>query len=162
MDTPRAGRYPLYTVAPQFPALRKGLPMIPISAIRILIVDDDATMRTLTRRSLQHLGCTKLFDAANPIEALPIARSVNPHVIISDYAMPRMDGLEFAASVRKDPKLSRVGFVLLSGVADASVLSTAVDLRIDSFIKKPFSIGGLKERLNGVLERLTGSEIAWA
>ena len=136
--------------------------MVPVSAIRILVVDDDATMRTLTRRSLAHLGCTRVFDARNPVEALPIARSVRPHVIISDYAMPRMNGLEFAAMIRGDVALSRTGFVLLSGVVDASVLTSAVDLRIDSFIKKPFSIAGLKERLNAVLEKLTGSEIAWA
>ena len=136
--------------------------MVPVSAVRILVVDDDATMRTLTRRSLEHLGCRRVFDAKNPVEALPIARSVRPHVIISDYAMPRMNGLEFAAKIREDLELSKVGFILLSGVVDASVLTSAVDLRIDSFIKKPFSIGGLKERLNAVLERLTGSEIAWA
>ena len=135
--------------------------MIPVSAIRILVVDDDPTMRTLTRRSLAHIGCTKIFDAKDPIEALPIARRERPHVIISDYSMPRMNGLEFASEIRHDAALSRVGFVLLSGVVDANVLTPAVDLRIDSFIKKPFSISGLKERLNAVLERLTGSEIAW-
>ena len=136
--------------------------MIPASAIRILIVDDDATMRTLTRRSLIHLGCKQVFDARDPVEAIPVARSVHPHVIISDYAMPRMNGLEFAGRIREDPLLAKAGFILLSGAVDASVLTSAVELRIDSFIKKPFSISGLKERLNGVLERLTGSEIAWA
>jgi two-component system, chemotaxis family, chemotaxis protein CheY len=136
--------------------------MVAASAIRVMVVDDDAAMRSLTRRSLQHVGFRQINDAKDPVDALPIARAERVHIIISDYDMPRMNGLQFVAALRKDPALAKIGFILLSGVADAATVTKAGELGVNSFIRKPFSIADLQHRVDAVFHQLTGSRIEFA
>jgi two-component system chemotaxis response regulator CheY len=124
-------------------------------------VDDDPAMRSLTRRALEHVGVRQIFDAKDPVDALPIARAERVHVIISDFAMPRMDGLQFVEVASKDPLLADVGFILLSGVASADVVTRAAELGVSSFIRKPFSIHDLQRGLDAVVSRMTGASIQW-
>ena len=136
--------------------------MVAASAIRVLVVDDDPAMRSLTRRSLQHVGFRHIVDAKDPVRALPIARAERVHLIISDYDMPRMNGLQFVAAVRQDPGLAKVAFILLSGVADGATVRKAGELGVNSFIRKPFSIADLQQRLDAVFHQLTGSRVEFA
>ena len=118
-------------------------------------------MRALIRRALGHLGCAQIFEARDPLEALPIARAESVHLIVSDYDMPRMNGLQFAAVVCEDSALSGVGFVLISGVAGTSVVAEAAKQGVHSFIRKPFSLDELRHQIGGVLQHLTGYPVDW-
>ena len=135
--------------------------MVPASSIKVLVVEDELSGRALMRRSLQHLGFTHIYDAKDPVEGLPIAASNRVHLIISDYLMPRMNGLQFGAAVREHPILAAAGFVLVSGVVEASVVAQAVDASVDSVIRKPFSIADLKQRVEAVLHRRIGVPVSW-
>ena len=132
-------------------------PSVSASALRVLIVDDEATMRTFMRRVLQHLGVTRVEEARDGAEALAIARARDVDLIISDYDMPRMDGLALAAALREDPRFARVGFILISGVVGVAVVSKAAELGVHSFLRKPFSAHDLQQRIDAVLSRLTAA-----
>jgi two-component system chemotaxis response regulator CheY len=134
--------------------------MIQASDIRLLVCDDEAMMRSLMLRSLKHMGFSQIFEARDGTEALALARARRPHIVISDYDMPGMDGLALITALRGDPLLGKVGFILLSGVADEEVVRKASELGVNSFIRKPFSIADLRRRLDGLFFQLTGSRIS--
>ena len=135
--------------------------MISASKIRVMIVDDEAVMRTLVRRSLQHIGITQLFEAKDGFEAMIKVRTNRIHIIISDYSMPVMNGLEFLEMVRNDAELTKVGFIMLSGVSEGSIVRKAEALGVNGFIIKPFSLIDLQARMDNLFHKLNGSRIEW-
>jgi two-component system, chemotaxis family, chemotaxis protein CheY len=135
--------------------------MIPASAIRVMIVDDDSGMRRLLRRSLQHIGIGQVFEAPDGFEALPKVLEERIHIIICDYSMPVMNGLDLLEAVRKDPKLKKVGFIMLSGVTDTHIVQKAEALGVNGYIIKPFSLVDLQNRLDHLFHKLNGSRIEW-
>ena len=133
--------------------------MIAASTIRVMIVDDKSMMRSLTRRCLERMGFTQIFEAADPLEALPIARANRIHLIISDYNMPGMDGLEFLQTVRNDALLSKVAFFMLSGSGDDALVRKSLKDGASGYIMKPFSMVDLQERLEALFGQLIGSRV---
>ena len=89
--------------------------MVAASALRVMIVDDDEVMRTLMRRLLQRMGFSQICTAKDGSEGLELARSQCPDVIISDYDMPNMQGLQFLKAIRDEPALAKNAFIMLSG-----------------------------------------------
>lgn len=129
--------------------------MLTAAAVRVMVVDDKGMMRELAARCLERIGFTQIFYAVNPVEALPIARRERIHLIISDYNMPEMNGLEFLAVVRRDPLLNRVGFIMLSGSGDEDVVKTADALGANGYIMKPFSLDDLRARIEAFFGQIT-------
>jgi two-component system chemotaxis response regulator CheY len=126
-----------------------------------MIVDDDPEMRQLVRRALERMGFTQIYTAKDGAEALPLALSQHPDLIIADYDMPMMHGLQFLKAVRQDPALEKTAFIMLSGVANEDVISKASELGANAFIAKPVSPAELKQRIGALHRELTGSDIAW-
>ena len=131
--------------------------MIPASAFRVMIVDDKSMMRSLTHRALEHLGFRQIFAAASAIEALPLARSNRVHLIISDYNMPLMNGLQFLETVRKDEVLGKCAFIMLSGSGNGETMRQAAALGANSYIIKPFAMAELRQRVDQALSSVTGT-----
>jgi two-component system chemotaxis response regulator CheY len=134
--------------------------MMPASAVRVMIVDDESIMRTLTRRMLERMGFTEIYSAKNGAEALPLALSQRPDLIIADYDMPTMHGLQFLKAIRQDPELEKTRFILLSGVANREVVQKAMELGADACVAKPIAPAELARRIDDVLRRQTGTGIA--
>ncbi len=135
--------------------------VVAASAIKVMIVDDDEMMRKLTRRTLEKMGFAQIYAAKDGAEALDLARSQHPHVIISDYDMPTMHGLQFLKAIRQEPGLEKAGFIMLSGVANGAVVTKANELGADKVVMKPFSATDLKQKLEALVYQLTGSRIDW-
>jgi two-component system, chemotaxis family, chemotaxis protein CheY len=133
--------------------------MVAASQIRVMIVDDKSMMRTLTRRCLERMGFTQIFEAANPVEALPIARTNRVHLVISDYHMPEMNGLDFLQAIRSDPLLRRIAFIMVSGSGDDDVVKTSAVAGAHGYLMKPFSMVDLQQRLEVVFGKLTGGRV---
>ncbi|MDB5672320.1 MAG: hypothetical protein JWO25_3279 [Alphaproteobacteria bacterium] len=135
---------------------------VPACAIRVLVVDDDETMRALMRRTLEWLGFTQIYVVKDGAEALALAKSQLPDVIIADYDMPVMHGLQLLKAVRLDPALAACGVIMLSGIANAEVVTRARELGAASFIMKPFHREDLQERIGTLVYELSGAHIDWA
>ena len=135
--------------------------MVAASALRVMIVDDDEAMRKLMRRTLERMGFSQIYTAKDGTEGLELARYQKPDVIVSDYDMPNMHGLQFLKAVREEPALAKTAFVMLSGVANDQVIERAGELGANSIITKPFLAADLKRRLEALVHELTGSEIDW-
>lgn len=125
------------------------------AAIKVMVVDDQASMRAMIRRALQDLGFKDVRDKASPLEALPAIRADRVHLIISDYNMPDMDGLKFLEEVRKDAVIGKTVFIMLTGSSDRDLVQKAAALGVNNYLVKPFAPAALKEKVERVFGELT-------
>jgi len=121
--------------------------------VQILAVEDDPVARRVLRQALTKLG-HEVVEAEDGEAALDAMARENFRVIVSDWLMPNMDGLEFCRRVRERPAEDYVYFILLTGrLASAENEREAADAGVDDFLSKPLDMNELWMRLR-VAERI--------
>ncbi len=125
------------------------------SSIRVLIVDDQLTMRGLARSTLQQLGFTDISDAGDGEEGFKALVAKPAHLVISDYNMPKMDGLGLLRAVRAHPPTASTAFIMLTGRADKELVQRAVQFGVNNYLVKPFTAADLKGKIEQVFGALT-------
>jgi two-component system chemotaxis response regulator CheY len=125
------------------------------AAIKVMVVDDQASMRAMIRRALQDYGFREVRDSGSAREALADVRQDRVHLIISDFNMPDMDGLQLLEQVRQDPVLGKTVFIMLTGSADRELVQKAAALGVNNYVVKPFAPAALKEKIERVFGPLT-------
>lgn len=124
------------------------------SAIKVMVVDDQTSMRAMIRRTLQDIGFRDIRDKASAVEAFDAVRQDRVHLIISDYNMPDMDGLQFLQAVRGDSVIGKTVFIMLTGSSEKSVVQRAAELGVNNYVVKPFAPAALKEKIERVFGEL--------
>jgi two-component system chemotaxis response regulator CheY len=125
------------------------------AAIKVMVVDDQTSMRAMIRRTLQDLGFRDVRDKAGATEALAAIKADRVHLVISDYNMPEMDGLQFLEAVRTDPVIGKTVFIMLTGSADRELVQKAAALGVNNYVVKPFAPAALKEKIERVFGELS-------
>jgi two-component system, chemotaxis family, chemotaxis protein CheY len=125
------------------------------ASIHTLIVDDQASMRALIRTSLQQLGFREFREAGDGEAGLHAMINGPSHLIISDFNMPKLDGLGLLRAVRAHPPIAGTAFVMLTGRADKELVQRAVQFGVNNYLVKPFTVAQLKDKLEGVFGALT-------
>jgi len=125
------------------------------SSIRVLVVDDQLTIRALIRNSLQQLGFSDIEEAADGEAALRMLIVRPVHLVISDFNMPKVDGLQLLKGVRTHPPTAKTAFIMLTGRADKEIVQKAVQLGVNNFLIKPFTVAQLKAKIESVFGVLT-------
>ncbi|HVJ01897.1 MAG TPA: response regulator [Sphingomonas sp.] len=125
------------------------------AAIKVMVVDDQTSMRAMIRRALQDLGFKDVRDKASAPEALAAIKTDRVHLVISDFNMPEMDGLQFLEAVRNDPVIGKTVFIMLTGSADKEIVQKAAALGVNNYVVKPFAPAALKEKIERVFGELT-------
>lgn len=129
---------------------------MPVAAnIETLIVEDQRSVRALVRESLAAIGIRRVTEAENGMEALSILSIHSKHLIISDLNMPELDGIGLLRAVRNAPATAKTAFIMLTSRADGSLVQEAIKLGVNNYIVKPFTIEGLRQKIEAVLGRLT-------
>ncbi|MBB34677.1 MAG: hypothetical protein CME88_08705 [Hirschia sp.] len=123
--------------------------------IKVLVVDDQLSMRKLIAGALMQIGFRRIFEENNGKAGLAHATSSPVHLVISDYNMPDMDGLEFLKQLRAHPLAGKTGFIMLTGRADATLVGRARELGVNNYVVKPFTVTHLKAKLEQVIGKLT-------
>ncbi|MBB5685233.1 response regulator [Sphingobium boeckii] len=124
------------------------------ATIKVMVVDDQTSMRAMIRRSLQDIGFKDVRDKGSAIEALNAIKSDRVHLIISDFNMPDMDGLQFLEAVRADPVIGKTVFIMLTGSSDREIVQKAAALGVNNYVVKPFAPAALKEKIERVFGEL--------
>ncbi|MCE3289142.1 MAG: hypothetical protein K0R83_1154 [Caulobacter sp.] len=125
------------------------------SAISVLVVDDQMTIRSLVRSGLMQLGFKDIREAADGEAALRTMLSKPAHLIISDYNMPKLDGLGLLRAVRAHPPFRTTAFIMLTGRADTDLVQRAVQFGVNNYLVKPFTVQVLKDKIEAVFGALT-------
>lgn len=116
-----------------------------------LIVDNLETMRKITVGQLRQLGAEKVLAARDGAEALRMLRSQSIDVVLSDWHMPIMNGLELLQAVRADARLHHLPFLMVTAEADRSRVEQAVASGVTSLLLKPYAPVQLLTRVNKAL-----------
>ncbi len=122
--------------------------------MKVLIVDDTSTSRMLVRDSLQSLGFKHIQHAPDGEEAMKVMLSEPIHLVISDFHMPKLDGLGLLLKIRANKPTAGVPFIMLTGRGDKELLQKAIAAGLNNFIPKPFTLPLLKERIEAVIGKL--------
>lgn len=115
--------------------------------MRILIVDDSKAMRMIVGRELRSAGFTDLqiAEAANGADALATLKNFDPELILSDWNMPGMTGLDLLKALRAEGCAVPFGFITTE--ASAEMRSAAAEAGACSFVTKPFTANDLRDAL---------------
>ncbi|QJF51176.1 response regulator [Roseobacter ponti] len=122
--------------------------------IRIMVVDDMSTSRGLITQALDAFGVRNVSTAENGMDALKTLATHPVHLVISDYNMPEMDGLQLLHHLRATPKTKGVGFILITGRAEQQIVDHGKKLGMNNYLKKPFEQAGLRNCIEAVVGRL--------
>ena len=125
------------------------------SSLRVLIVDDQRSIRLLVRDGLRQIGVKDLDEAADGEEGLRKLVASPAHLVIADYNMPKLDGLGLLRAVRAHPPTAKVAYIMLTGRADAELVQKAVQHGVNNYMVKPFSVATLKAKVEAVFGPLT-------
>ena len=118
----------------------------------VLVVDDAPDIVRLVRDYLEHAGFSVL-SASNGVDAIRIARTERPDLIVLDLGLPGRDGLDVTRELRRDSAVSSVPIVMLTARADESDKLVGLELGADDYVTKPFSAKELVARVRAVLRR---------
>jgi phosphoserine phosphatase RsbU/P len=117
---------------------------------RILVIDDDLTVLKIIQRALQHQG-HEVVVAANGKEGLEQALQIQPALIICDWMMPYVDGLEVCRQIKANPHLSTTFFILLTSRVGLDDRIEGLNTGADDFLAKPIEITELQARVRAGL-----------
>jgi two-component system, chemotaxis family, chemotaxis protein CheY len=116
--------------------------------MKVLIVDDFATMRKIVRNVLKQIGFTNMAEADNGKNALKILKKENIDLILCDWNMPEMPGIDLLKAIKSDDDLKNIPFVMVTAEAQKDNIIEAVKAGVNSYIVKPFSAETVNEKLN--------------
>lgn len=113
--------------------------------MKVLLVDDSGTMRTIQRRCLNKLGIEDIVEAEDGCQALEQFEKETFDVVLSDWNMPNMDGLALLQEIRKRNK--EIPVVMITTEAEKSRVVTAIQAGCSDYLVKPFTPDSLLEKL---------------
>ena len=119
---------------------------------RILLVDDDRRIRQLVGVTLDDEDF-QLCYARDGREAVRVARDLQPEVVLLDYQMPGLSGIEVTRALRADPATAEAAIVMLTGQGGDALRATAYEAGVDDFLTKPFSPLTLEQKIRTMLAR---------
>ncbi|MDA0651891.1 MAG: response regulator [Proteobacteria bacterium] len=117
----------------------------------ILIVDDYKTMLRIIRNLLKQIGFENVEEATDGSEALQKLRDKKFELVISDWNMEPMTGIELLREVRNDENLKKMPFIMVTAESKTENVVIAKEAGVSNYIVKPFNAATLKSKLNGVL-----------
>ena len=122
--------------------------------IKILVVDDFSTMRRIIKNLLKELGFKHIEEADDGNTALPKLREGDFDLLITDWNMPGMQGIDLLKAVRADDKLATLPVLMVTAEQKREQIIEAAQAGVNGYIVKPFTAQTLKEKMDKIFERV--------
>lgn len=119
--------------------------------VRLLVVDDSSTMRRILRNNLKSLGFEDIIEAENGEGALARLQSEKVDMVITDWNMPVMSGLELVTAIRGNPTLKQTPVLMVTTVAEKDEIVKAMQAGVTNYVVKPFDAATLKNKIDRML-----------
>jgi two-component system chemotaxis response regulator CheY len=119
---------------------------------KVMVVDDSSVMRQIIKNNLKQLGFefANLLDAEDGEEALKKINEDEVDLVISDWNMPKMTGIDFLKAIRADGSLKELPFLMITSEADKEKIMQAVQAGVNQYIVKPFNANQLDEKIKEI------------
>ncbi|WP_425953334.1 chemotaxis response regulator CheY [Ralstonia pseudosolanacearum] len=122
---------------------------------RFLVVDDFPTMRRVVRNLLKELGYPNADEAEDGVSALSKLNGGTFDFVLTDWNMPRMDGLELLQAIRQSPELKHLPVLMVTAEAKKENIIAAAHAGADGYIVKPFTAQTLSEKMTKIVSRVS-------
>ncbi len=119
---------------------------------KVIVVDDSSVMRQIIKNNLKQLGFeqSNLVDAEDGEQALKKMNEDDVDLVISDWNMPKMTGIEFLREIRADGSMKELPFLMVTSEADKEKIMEAVQAGVNQYIVKPFNATQLEEKIKEI------------
>ncbi|MCG2747857.1 MAG: response regulator [Desulfobulbaceae bacterium] len=112
----------------------------------VLLVDDSVTMRKIIRNILIGIGITRVLEANDGMEGLQLIKTEAIDLVISDWSMPRMNGLEMIKKIRTNSQFDTIPIVMVTAEVEEEI-EKAMHLGVDDYLRKPFNLLDMKKMI---------------
>jgi two-component system, chemotaxis family, chemotaxis protein CheY len=116
--------------------------------MKVLVVDDFATMRKIIKNVLKQINIENVLEAENGKHALTVLKNDSVDLIISDWIMPEMTGIEFLKACKADETIKKIPFIMVTAEAQKDNIMEAIKSGVDNYIVKPFTPDKLREAID--------------
>lgn len=124
-------------------------------SLKVLVVDDMMSMRNIVKRALLDIGYKDIHDALNGEDALEKLKSGGFGLVLLDWNMPIMSGIELLRIIRADPALQTLPVLMITAEAKMDNIMEAVQTGVSDYLVKPFSGQALQEKLEKIFQKLS-------
>jgi two-component system chemotaxis response regulator CheY len=121
--------------------------------IKILVVDDFSTMRKLVRNVLKQIGFSNITEAEDGNMALEVMRNEEIGLVVTDWNMPNMTGIELLQRIRDDGKSKNIPVLMLTAEGKTENVVAAVKAGVDNFIVKPFTAEVMQAKIEQIFAK---------
>ncbi len=127
--------------------------------MKILVVDDFSTMRRIVRNLLVELGFSNplIQEADDGDNALTMLRSMPFDLVVTDWNMPKMSGIDLLRAIRAEPAIKALPVLMVTAENNRDQIIAAAQAGVNGYVVKPFSAATLEEKLIRIFERLAAS-----
>jgi len=122
--------------------------------MRVLVVDDFATMRKIVKNVLKQINLDNVVEAEYGKHALTVLNEDSVDLIISDWMMPEMTGIEFLKVCKGDEEKKKIPFIMVTAEGQKDSVMEAIKSGVDNYIVKPFTPEKLKEAIDKARARV--------
>ena len=129
------------------------------TSIKVLVVDDMSTMRRIVKNVLKQIGYSDILEAENGQDALTKLKAGGFGLVVSDWNMPVMPGIELLRSVRADADLKSLPFLMVTAEAQKENIIEAVQAGVSNYVVKPFTADALLEKLNKIFANTAAAKV---
>lgn len=120
--------------------------------LNVLVVDDAATMRRIVRSLLRELGIKNVREAEDGEMAFEDLKRQKADLVVSDWAMPKMTGIELLRAIRQDDALKDTPVLMVTAESKKESIMEAVQAGVSNYIVKPFNSKTLEEKLHKIFK----------
>ena len=120
--------------------------------MRILVVDDFSSMRRIVVNLLRDLGFNNTQEADDGLTALPMLKQDNFELVVTDWNMPSMQGIDLLRHIRADDSLKNLLVLMIVAEEKREQIREAAQAGVNGYIVKPFTAATLKEKLDKIFE----------
>ncbi len=123
------------------------------TALKVLVVDDFPTMRRIVKNLLKQIGFENIDEAEDGMMALQKLQKDKYGLVVSDWNMPNMEGIDLIRKIRQDAALKDTPFLMVTAEAEKEKVIEAIKAGVDNYIVKPFTAEVLKEKLEKISDK---------
>lgn len=125
--------------------------------MKVLVVDDFATMRKIVRNILKQIGFEDIVEAEDGNAALQLIKNDQVGLVVTDWNMPNMSGLDLLRQIRRNPQTADLPVLMVTAEGLKENVMEAVKAGVSNYVVKPFTAEVLQEKIETIFKKMAGA-----